>query len=187
MATHLLNILPTKTLSFSTPHFALFGVQPSYEHLRVFGCKCYPNLSATAAHKLAPRSSLCVFLGYSPHHKGYVCLDRHSNRTIISRHVVFDESSFPFAEGLSPPSPEAFDFLEKSSDPMQVPFSPSPHLSSGGTSSTSPPPAPGLPASGATPSSPQAAPPARGQPPYASQAAQQGGLPSPHGSWPVAQ
>jgi hypothetical protein len=61
MATHLLNILPTKTLPFSTPHFALFGMQPSYEHLRVFGCSCYPNLSATATHKLAPRSSpLCV-------------------------------------------------------------------------------------------------------------------------------
>jgi histone deacetylase 1/2 len=111
MATHLLNILPTKTLSFSTPHLALFGVQPSYEHLTVFGCKCYLNLSATAAHKLAPLSTLCVFLGYSPHHKGYVCLERHSNRIIILRHVVFDESSFPFAEDSSPPSHETFDFF----------------------------------------------------------------------------
>jgi hypothetical protein len=28
---------------------------PSYSHLRVFGCKCYPNMSATAAHKITPR------------------------------------------------------------------------------------------------------------------------------------
>jgi transposase InsO family protein len=111
MATHLLNILPTKTLSFSTPHFALFGIQPSYEHLRVFGCSCYPNLSATATHKLAPRSSLCVFLGYSSHHKGYICFDRHTNRTIISRHVIFDETSFPFSTDPSPPSNETFDFF----------------------------------------------------------------------------
>jgi histone deacetylase 1/2 len=62
-ATHLLNILPTKTLRFSTPHFALFGTAPVYDHLRTFGCACYPNLSATASHKLAPRSALCVFLG----------------------------------------------------------------------------------------------------------------------------
>jgi hypothetical protein len=68
-ATSLLNILPTKTLQLSTPHFALFGTPPAYDHLRVFGCKCYPNLSATAPHKLAPRSVLCVFLGYSTHHK----------------------------------------------------------------------------------------------------------------------
>jgi len=91
-ATMVLNILPTKTLHFNTPHQALFGSPPTYEHLRVFGCRCYPNLSATAPHKLAPRSSLCVFLGYSPHHKGYCCLDRSSNGVIIPLHVVFDET-----------------------------------------------------------------------------------------------
>jgi histone deacetylase 1/2 len=58
-ATHLLNVLPTKTLRFSTPHLALFGIELVYDHLRVFGCACYPNLSATASHKLAPRSALC--------------------------------------------------------------------------------------------------------------------------------
>jgi hypothetical protein len=74
-ATHVLNLLPTKTLPVGTPHSALFGTEPSYEHLRVFSCKCYPNLSATTSHKLSPCSTLCVFLGYSPHHKGYCCLD----------------------------------------------------------------------------------------------------------------
>jgi histone deacetylase 1/2 len=116
------SILPTKTLSFSTPHFALFGVPPSYEHLRVFGCKCYPNLFATASHKLVPRSSLCVFLGYYPHHKGYICFDRHTNRTIIYCHVVFDEGSFPFAKDPSPPPYEAFEFLEDSPNPVTAPF-----------------------------------------------------------------
>nr|CAB3503089.1 unnamed protein product [Digitaria exilis] len=58
-ATLLLNILPTKTLAFATPHLALFGTPATYDHLWVFGCKCYPNLSATARHKLAPRSALC--------------------------------------------------------------------------------------------------------------------------------
>lgn len=38
---------------------------------RVFGCACFPSLSATATHKLAPRSSRCAILGYSPDHKGY--------------------------------------------------------------------------------------------------------------------
>ena len=102
-ATHLLNLLPTKTLSMATPHMALYGSPPSYAHLRVFGCLCYPNMTATASHKLAPSSLPCVFLGYSAHHKGYRCLDTSSNRVIISRHVVFDESVFPFAELSSPP------------------------------------------------------------------------------------
>jgi hypothetical protein len=108
-ATYLLNILPTKTLALSTPHFALFAHNPSYEHLHVFGCICYPNLSATTPHKLSPRSTLCVSLGYSPNHKGYLCFDRQSNRTIISRHVVFYETSFPFSEDSNPPTAVAFD------------------------------------------------------------------------------
>ena len=44
-ATLLLNILTTKTINFSTPHMVLYGSPPSYDHLRVFGCRCYPNLS----------------------------------------------------------------------------------------------------------------------------------------------
>jgi hypothetical protein len=53
IATYLLNLLPTKVISAPTPHFTLFGTTPSYAHLRVFRCACYPNTSATAPHKLA--------------------------------------------------------------------------------------------------------------------------------------
>jgi hypothetical protein len=112
-ATYLLNRRPSKTLSQQTPYAALHGSPPSYDHLRVFGCKCYPNTSATATHKLAPRSSLCVFLGYSENHKGYRCLDLDSNCLIISRHVVFDESSFPFAEKSNSLPSSNFDFLSE--------------------------------------------------------------------------
>jgi hypothetical protein len=75
-ATYLLNHLPTKAIAHPTPYFALFGIHPSYDHLRVFGCACYPNLASTAPHKLAPRSTRFVFLGYSPDHKGYRCLQQ---------------------------------------------------------------------------------------------------------------
>ena len=123
-STHLLNITPTKTLSFATPHFALHGSPPGYDQLRVFGCLCYPNLSATAPHKLAPRSARCVFLGYSAHHKGYLCLDVTTNRVIISRHVVFDETVFPFSEQPSPPSQADFEFLADDSNPVSAPIGP---------------------------------------------------------------
>ena len=73
----------------------LFDTPPRYDHLRVFGCACYPTTTATTPHKLAPRSTLCVFLGYSPDHKGYRCFDLTSRRVLISRHVV-DESVFSF-------------------------------------------------------------------------------------------
>jgi hypothetical protein len=67
--TYFLNCLPTKAINATSPYVALHGVTPSYEHLRVFGCTCYPNLSANTAHKLAPWSTRCVFLGYSVDHK----------------------------------------------------------------------------------------------------------------------
>jgi hypothetical protein len=95
-ATYLLTRLPTKTIQAACPHMALFGSPPSYAHLRVFGCTCYPNTSTTP-HKFSPRSTRCVFLGYSSDHKGYRCLDLSTNRQIVSRHVVFDEASFPLA------------------------------------------------------------------------------------------
>jgi hypothetical protein len=79
----------------TSPYFTLHGVTPSYEHLRVFGCACYPNLSTVAAHKLAPRSTRCIFLGYSTNHKGYRCLDLTTNNIVVSQHVVFDEADFP--------------------------------------------------------------------------------------------
>lgn len=37
------------------------------------GCLCYPNLLATTKHKLAPCSTPCIFIGYSPLHRGYKC------------------------------------------------------------------------------------------------------------------
>jgi hypothetical protein len=85
---------------------ALFGSAPSYEHLLVFGCACYPNTTATAPHNLAPRSTL--FLGYTFDHKGYRCLDLSTNRLIVFRHVVFYEDSFPLGAS---PNPTNLDFL----------------------------------------------------------------------------
>jgi histone deacetylase 1/2 len=114
-ATQLFNIHPTKTIQNRTPHRALFGTPPTYDHLRIFGCRCYPNLSSTMPHKLAPRSAECVLLGYPDNHKGYRCLDLSTNRVIISRHVTFDEHQFPFTRtSLAPLS--AYDFLDDTGD-----------------------------------------------------------------------
>lgn len=37
-------------------------------------------------------------MGYSSNHKGYKCFDPYTNRTYISRHVIFNETSFPFSK-----------------------------------------------------------------------------------------
>uniref|UniRef100_A0A8R7TCN8 Integrase catalytic domain-containing protein n=1 Tax=Triticum urartu TaxID=4572 RepID=A0A8R7TCN8_TRIUA len=96
-ATFLLNRRPCRPRHDHNPFFLLYGTEPNYTTIRVFGCLCYPNLSATTPHKLAPRSAPCVFLGYSPNHMGYRCLNRATGKVVISRHVVFDEHQFPLS------------------------------------------------------------------------------------------
>jgi hypothetical protein len=130
-ATHLLNRLHSKAVSHPTPHFVMYGTTPSYDHLRVFGCACYPNTSATAPHKLSPRSTRCLFLGYSPDNKGYCCLDLLSHHIIISRHVVFDEDVFPLV-GSSPPT-DLDSLLESDPIPQTPPLASLPVPSVGQT------------------------------------------------------
>jgi hypothetical protein len=62
----------------------------------MLSCTYYADLSAKAAHKLAPKSTRCVFLGYSADHKGYWYLDLTTNNIVISRHIS-DEADFPFS------------------------------------------------------------------------------------------
>lgn len=95
---HLLNILPSSAIQNQIPYTRLFNKKPSYDHLRVFDCLCFPNLNHSNLHKLSPRSSPCLFLGYPSQHRGYICLDLKTNKIIISRHVYFDEDIFPAAE-----------------------------------------------------------------------------------------
>lgn len=80
-----------------SPYEALFGDTPNYSKLRVFGCVCYPWLRPYAKNKLEPRSRLCIFLGHSLTQSAYKCFDPTTNRVFISRHVIFDETIFPFA------------------------------------------------------------------------------------------
>ena len=47
-------------------------------------------------NKLSYRSLPCVFQGYAPTHKGYICYDYLFGRIYISCHVLFHEHSFSF-------------------------------------------------------------------------------------------
>lgn len=49
-------------------------------------------------HKLATRSTACVLLGYPTDHRGYRCFDLATRCVITSRHVTFDESTFPYRD-----------------------------------------------------------------------------------------
>jgi histone deacetylase 1/2 len=60
MATYLHNIFPNKKLALQLPTKILYQKDPSYSHLRVFGCLCYPLLPSITRNKLEPRSTACI-------------------------------------------------------------------------------------------------------------------------------
>ncbi|KAJ9545524.1 hypothetical protein OSB04_025231 [Centaurea solstitialis] len=123
-STYLINLLPSRTINNKTPAQMLYLRNPTYDHLRTFGCLCYPNTSSTTQHKLAPRSLPCVFLGYPDNHRGYLCLPLSNSTPIISRHVTFHEHIFPYSS-LHKFTTTSYDFLD-STDPS--PYITHPHL-----------------------------------------------------------
>jgi hypothetical protein len=97
-AAYLINKTPSHVINHDTPIHKLCGSSLDYTQLRVFGCACWLNLRPYNTHKLAFKSTRCVFLGYSNLHKEYKCLDVPSGCVYISRDVIFDESVFPFSK-----------------------------------------------------------------------------------------
>ena len=79
-AVYLINRLPTVTLNYDSPYLRLFGIPPEYKSLYTFGCVCFVHLPPTERHKLAAQSVTCVFMGYSPTEKGFICYDDHANK-----------------------------------------------------------------------------------------------------------
>ncbi|GJW89772.1 ribonuclease H-like domain-containing protein [Tanacetum coccineum] len=94
VATHLLNFLPSTAINNQIPYTRLFGTNPDYSLLRTFGCLCYPHIHTN--HKLEPRATPSIYVGQASNHRGYCCLDLKTNKIIISRHVTFDETFFPY-------------------------------------------------------------------------------------------
>jgi hypothetical protein len=100
---YLINRTLSRVIEFSSPYAKLFGSSPDYTWLKVFGCTCWPHLRPYNSRKLAFWSKQCVFLGYSPSHKGYKCLDVSTGRVYISCDVMFDEGVFPFPISIQMP------------------------------------------------------------------------------------
>lgn len=72
-----------------------------------------PTLSSPTIHKLQDHSTPCVFLGYPSTHRGCICYDLSISKIILSQHIIFDETNYPFKNLHT--SPPKYDLL--TSDP----------------------------------------------------------------------
>eukprot|EP00268_Persea_americana_P055142 TRINITY_DN6387_c0_g1_i1.p1 TRINITY_DN6387_c0_g1~~TRINITY_DN6387_c0_g1_i1.p1 ORF type:complete len:240 (-),score=23.48 TRINITY_DN6387_c0_g1_i1:1835-2554(-) len=90
-AVYVTNRTPSSVLSGMSPYEKLFQIKPDLSHLKVFGCTCFVLLPEHERTKLAPRSSICVFLGYGIEQKGFRCYDPKANRLRISCNASFLE------------------------------------------------------------------------------------------------
>ncbi|KAL4587851.1 hypothetical protein LXL04_000725 [Taraxacum kok-saghyz] len=99
-ATYLHNRTITPILNYESPYQRLYQKIPDYAFLKTFGCLCYPYLRPYNSYKIDFWSKPCIFLGYSASHKGYICFDQSTSKIYISRHVVFDEDTFPYKRSL---------------------------------------------------------------------------------------
>lgn len=100
-AVFLINRMPSSILSNKSPFQVLFNTLPDFSFFKVFGCQCFPWLKPYTTHKLQPKSVSCVFLGNHPTVKGYRCLDPLNGKIYLSRHVIFNETCFPYATTVS--------------------------------------------------------------------------------------
>lgn len=72
IAVFLLNKLPTKVMQKKKNLFgAWFGYKLDLQHLRTFGCLCFPYVSQAKKGKLDKKVELRVFIGYSSSSKAY--------------------------------------------------------------------------------------------------------------------
>ncbi|CAJ2665756.1 unnamed protein product [Trifolium pratense] len=133
-AAYLINRLPTPILGNQSPYSKLIRISPDYHKLKCFGCLCFPWIKPYANHKLAPKSTMCVFVGYSADQHAYLCLDPSTGRIYTSRHVKFVETEFPFRSLVAQPITST----TSQTGPLQLPVLPTIAPPTASTNPTSP-------------------------------------------------
>lgn len=64
-----------------------------YSGMKIFGCPAYVHVPGDVRSKLDAKSKRCIFIGYERGVKGYKLWDPEKKKAVISRDVVFDETS----------------------------------------------------------------------------------------------
>jgi len=93
---YLINRTRTSVLDGKIPYSVLYGRDPTYDHLHIFGSICYAHKQGRSGDKFDSRSRRCIFVGYPYGKKGWHLYDLEIHEFFVSREVKFYETEFPF-------------------------------------------------------------------------------------------
>lgn len=109
-AAYITNRCPTRVIEFSTPEEKWSGRRPDITNLKVFGCEAMVHVPKEKSKKWDSKANKMIFIGYNEQTKGYRLLDPKTKKVLISRDVIFIESSvkrnyalLPLSESVSEP------------------------------------------------------------------------------------
>lgn len=90
-AVYLINRSPSIPLGLDIPERTWKECDPTYSHLRVFGCKTYMDVPKEQRLKHDSNTTLCVFVGYGDEEYGFRLYDPEKQKVVRSKDVVFFE------------------------------------------------------------------------------------------------
>ena len=93
MACFIINRSPSAALDGKVAEGVLPEKEVDYLVLRIFGCPAYVHIPSNERSKLDAKSKQCIFLGYEKGVQGYKLWNPETKKVVISRDVVFDETS----------------------------------------------------------------------------------------------
>lgn len=91
-ATHVLNRTLSST-NLVTPYEAWFGKKPDVSYFKVFGSRAFAHIPDANRRKLDPKAQECIFVGYCRGSKAYRLWNPATQKIVISRNVIIDEST----------------------------------------------------------------------------------------------
>ncbi|RDX80647.1 hypothetical protein CR513_38782, partial [Mucuna pruriens] len=102
---HLSNRLLSPSLGNESPFNRLFGHPTDYSTLCIFGCVRCVHLPPQECTKLSAQSVKCIFLGYSPDQKGFLCyiptfFEFGSLEMLSSKKIFFFATQYDFLHSI---------------------------------------------------------------------------------------
>lgn len=94
MAAYLMNRTPRVLLGNRTPEEKWSGVKPDVSELKIFGSKVMVHVPKQKRTKWEPKSETMIFVGFDDNKKGFRCYNEKTKKVIVSRDIIFFESSF---------------------------------------------------------------------------------------------